>query len=158
MLTSMTGFAVGDVLAQVFIQEKQPSAGGGGGGGGGFDVPRFLRLTSFGFFVHGSSSHWFYGHLDEFISGSSMVDVVSKVLIDQVFWNPCFSVMFFGYIGLLEMKGLRNVAGKFRNEFVTSVTGSWTVWPLAHLVNFRFVPVGYFTSTRSRLATTASSR
>ena len=65
---------------------------------------------------------------------------ISEVLIDQVFWNPCFSVMFFGYIGLLEMKGLRNVAGKFRNEFVTSVTGSWTVWPLAHLVNFRFVP------------------
>jgi hypothetical protein len=67
---------------------------------------------------------------------------ISEVLIDQVFWNPCFSVMFFGYIGLLEMKGLRNVASKFRNEFVTSVTGSWTVWPLAHLVNFRFVPVG----------------
>ena len=27
-----------------------------------------------------------------------------------------------------------------RNELLTAVTGSWKVWPLAHTINFRFVP------------------
>ena len=44
-LTSMTGFALGDILAQKFIQKTDP-----------FDFLRLLRLTSFGFFVHGVSS------------------------------------------------------------------------------------------------------
>lgn len=165
-LTSFTGFAIGDILAQLFIQKCDP-----------FDWARLFRLASFGFFVHGTTSHWFYGMLDGKIPGTSAKVVFSKVFIDQVravtankaslpatppnsspciishrrvsccvcvciqvLWNPCFGVMFFAYIGMLEAKGIQYVIDKTRNDLVNAVTGSWKVWPLAHTINFRFVP------------------
>jgi len=127
-LTSFTGFALGDILAQKFIQ-KQP-----------FDWYRLFRLASFGFLVHGTSSHWFYGKLDGLIPGKDAKMVFTKVFIDQVLWNPIFGVMFFSYVALLECKGVEYVVDKTKNELLTQVTGSWKVWPIAHAINFRFIP------------------
>jgi len=127
-LTSFTGFAIGDILAQIFIQK------------GDFDFFRLFRMASFGFLVHGTTSHWFYGKLDGAIPGKSGGVVAAKVFIDQVLWNPIFGVMFFGYVALLEAKGLGYVIDKTKNELLTQVTGSWKVWPLAHTINFRYVP------------------
>ena len=78
--------------------------------------------------------------LDGKIPGTSAAAVFTKVFIDQVLWNPCFGVMFFGYIGALEGKGIQYVIDKTKNDLVNAVTGSWKVWPLAHTINFRFVP------------------
>ena len=129
-LTSFIGFAIGDVLAQVFVTPS-PS---------GFDYYRLFRLASFGLLLHGPSSHWFYGLLDGLLPSTSSHIVILKVLIDQTIWTCCFSVLFFSYTGALEMRGLRHVWRKVRRETLTQMTGSWTVWPLAHTVNFRFVP------------------
>jgi protein Mpv17 len=128
-LTSMVGFMLGDILAQVFIQKNDK-----------FDFARLARLTSFGFLIHGTSSHWFYGMLDGKIPGTSAKVVFTKVFIDQVLWNPIFGVMFFSYVAMLEAKGIAYVVNKTKNELLTQVTGSWKVWPLAHAINFRFVP------------------
>jgi len=128
-LTSLVGFALGDTLAQIFIQKNDP-----------FDWFRLFRLASFGFLVHGTTSHWFYGMLDGKIPGTSAKAVFSKVFIDQVLWTPCFGVMFFSYVALLEAKGIGYVIEKTRTELLTAVTGSWRVWPLAHAINFRFIP------------------
>ena len=128
-LTSFVGFALGDILAQIYIQKTSP-----------FDFKRLFRLASFGFLVHGTTSHWFYGMLDGKIPGTSAKVVATKVFIDQVLWNPCFGVMFFSYVALLEAKGIQYVVDKVQNELLTSVTGSWKVWPLAHTINFRFIP------------------
>jgi len=128
-LTSLVGFALGDILAQLFIQKNDP-----------FDFFRLFRLASFGFLVHGTTSHWFYGLLDGKIPGKTAKAVFSKVFIDQVLWNPCFGVMFFSYVALLEAKGIGYVVDKVQNELLTSVMGSWKVWPLAHAINFRFIP------------------
>ena len=128
-LTSLTGFALGDILAQIFIQKVKP-----------FDFYRLFRLSSFGFLVHGTTSHWFYGMLDGKIPGKSAKVVFTKVFIDQVLWNPIFGIMFFGYVAALESKGFQYVIDKTKNELMTQVTGSWKVWPLAHTINFRFIP------------------
>uniref|UniRef100_A0A7S0NSY3 Peroxisomal membrane protein MPV17 n=1 Tax=Calcidiscus leptoporus TaxID=127549 RepID=A0A7S0NSY3_9EUKA len=128
-LTSFTGFAIGDILAQKFIQKTSP-----------FDWLRLFRLASFGFLVHGTSSHWFYGKLDGLIPGTTAAVVFTKVFIDQVLWNPIFGIMFFSYVALLEVKGLDYVIDKTKTELLTQVTGSWKVWPIAHAINFRFIP------------------
>jgi len=128
-LTSFTGFALGDILAQIFIQKIDP-----------FDWARLFRLSSFGFLVHGTSSHWFYGFLDGRIPGTSAKVVFTKVFIDQVLWNPIFGIMFFSYVAAFELKGIDYVKDKVKNELLTQVTGSWKVWPMAHAINFRFIP------------------
>jgi protein Mpv17 len=128
MLTSFTGFLLGDIIAQTCIEKK------------GFDWFRLFRLSSFGFLIHGSTSHYFYGFLDGKIPGTTAPVVAGKVFIDQVLWNPIFGVMFFGYVAALEQKGFGYVVDKVKNELMSQVTGSWKVWPLAHTINFRFIP------------------
>jgi len=128
MLTSFTGFLLGDIIAQTLITK------------GDFDFFRLFRLSSFGFLIHGSTSHYFYGFLDGKIPGTSATSVASKVFIDQVLWNPIFGIMFFSYVAALESKGLQYVIDKTKNELMTQVYGSWKVWPIAHTINFRFIP------------------
>jgi len=128
-LTSLVGFCIGDILAQKFIQKTDP-----------FDWFRLFRLASFGFLIHGTTSHYFYGFLDRKIPGTDAKTVFTKVFIDQVMWNPIFGVMFFGYVAMLEAKGFAYVVDKVQNELLTQVFGSWKVWPLAHTINFRFIP------------------
>lgn len=137
-LTSFTGFALGDILAQKFIQKTDPFDWCGSRqepspsplprplrtthttqltrlathcadhphttqptrlAAHSADHPptiqptrlaappgrfRLFRLCSFGFLVHGTSSHWFYGMLDGKIPGNSAKVVFTKVFIDQV--------------------------------------------------------------------------
>ena len=94
----------------------------------GFAVRRFTRsffrlarLSSLGFFVHGSTSHYFYNFLDGKIPGKSAASVASKVFIDQVLWNPIFGIMFFSYVAALEGKGPEYVVNKVKKELLTSV-------------------------------------
>ena len=134
-LTSFVGFVLGDVLTQCFIQRSRSSSTLSS-----FDWMRLLRLASFGLLVHGPSSHVFYGALDRRIPGTSSGIVIAKVTIDQLFWSPCFSVLFFGYTSALEMRGTQYVVEKIQAESFVQVVGSWHVWPVAHAINFRVVP------------------
>ena len=90
--TSLIGFTAGDVLAQNFINEDGQS----------YDPMRTLRLGSFGFLLHGTTGHYFYGFLDGKMPGTKPITVASKVAIDQFFWNPIFGCMFFGYLNFSE--------------------------------------------------------
>eukprot|EP00616_Rhizochromulina_sp_CCMP1243_P013725 CAMPEP_0118978430 /NCGR_PEP_ID=MMETSP1173-20130426/23677_1 /TAXON_ID=1034831 /ORGANISM="Rhizochromulina marina cf, Strain CCMP1243" /LENGTH=179 /DNA_ID=CAMNT_0006928625 /DNA_START=11 /DNA_END=550 /DNA_ORIENTATION=- len=128
-LTSMTGFTLGDVLAQNFVDKKEK-----------YDVMRTVRLGSFGLLVHGTTGHYFYGFLDSKLPGTKPVTVASKVLIDQVFWNPCFGIMFFTYLGLAEGKSFADIMKKIKADLKTAVMGSWAVWVPAHTINFAFIP------------------
>lgn len=91
--TSLVGFTAGDLLAQNFVEDNDK-----------YDPMRTLRLGSFGFLVHGTTGHYFYGFLDSKLPGTKPVTVASKVIIDQVFWNPIFGLMFFGYLNAAEGK------------------------------------------------------
>jgi len=127
--TSFFGFTIGDLLAQTGFEKGED-----------YDVKRTLRLVAFGFFIHGPTSHYWYGALDNVIKGVSTGAVISKVIIDQLIWNPIECVGFFTFIGMLEGEGIEGCKLKLQNDLKTAVTGSWKVWPLAHAVNFRFIP------------------
>lgn len=129
-LTSLTGFTAGDVLAQKFVEEK----------GKPYDIMRTVRLGSFGFLVHGTTGHYFYGMLDSKLPGTKPITVATKVAIDQTIWNPIFGVMFFGYLSLMEGKSWTDYTNKLKADLKTAVMGSWAVWVPAHTINFAFVP------------------
>lgn len=128
-MTSLVGFTLGDILAQKFVEKKEE-----------YDWIRTLRLASFGFLIHGPTGHWFYGKLDKAMPGTGAKEVFTKVGIDQVLWNPIFGVMFFGYMGATSGETVGGVYNKIKRDLMTQVTGSWTVWPAAHAINFRFIP------------------
>jgi protein Mpv17 len=129
-LTSLTGFTLGDVLAQNFVEvSDQP-----------YDIMRTVRLGSFGFLIHGTTGHYFYGFLDSKLPGTAPLTVISKVAIDQTIWNPIFGIMFFGYLNLMEGKSFTDYTNKLKQDLPTAVMGSWAVWVPAHTINFAFVP------------------
>jgi protein Mpv17 len=129
-LTSLTGFTVGDILAQKFVEPADAP----------YDIMRTIRLGSFGMLFHGPTGHYFYGFLDSKLPGTAPMTVVSKVLIDQTIWNPIFGLCFFGYLNFMEGKSWAQYVEKLNADLKTAVMGSWTVWVPAHTINFRFVP------------------
>jgi|EP00970_Alexandrium_tamarense_P004894 protein Mpv17 len=129
-LTSFTGFTIGDILAQNFVNDD----------GKPYDVMRTVRLGSFGFFIHGTTGHYFYGFLDSKFPGTKPLTVATKVLIDQTIWNPIFGLMFFGYLNVMEGKSFEDYKNKIKADLKTAVMGSWAVWVPAHTINFAFIP------------------
>jgi len=129
-LTSLVGFALGDALAQKFLGAKdQP-----------FDWARLGRMAAFGFLLHGTTGHFFYGALDRAIPGTEAWKVAAKVAIDQILWAPIFTVMFFSFIGAAEGRSVKEITEKVKRDLWTGVTASWKVWPFVHAINFRFIP------------------
>ena len=129
-MTSLVGFTAGDLLAQNFVE----------GGDKPYDVMRTIRLGSFGFLLHGTTGHYFYGFLDSKMPGTKPVTVATKVAIDQTIWNPIFGCMFFGYLNLMEGKTMEDYTKKISQDLQTAVMGSWAVWVPAHTINFAFIP------------------
>lgn len=128
-LTSAVGFALGDILAQCFL-----------GGDAAFDWARFARVASFGFVLHGTTGHVWYGKLDQLLPGTEAWKVAVKVAADQVLWAPIFTAMYFSYLGLAEGRSMEYIQAKIQNDTMAGVTASWKVWPIVHAVSFRFVP------------------
>uniref|UniRef100_A0A6U0S6P1 Peroxisomal membrane protein MPV17 n=1 Tax=Eucampia antarctica TaxID=49252 RepID=A0A6U0S6P1_9STRA len=129
-LTSLTGFTLGDILAQKFVNED----------GAPYDIMRTIRLGSFGLLLHGTTGHYFYGFLDSKLPGTKPVTVATKVAVDQFFWNPIFGCLFFGYLNAAEGKSFEDYKLKLKSDLQTAVMGSWAVWVPAHTINFAFVP------------------
>jgi protein Mpv17 len=129
-LTSLVGFTAGDVLAQNFIEDSDKP----------YDIMRTVRLGSFGFMLHGTTGHYFYGFLDSKLPGTKPVTVATKVAIDQTLWNPIFGCMFFGYLNVMEGKSFDDYTKKLKADLKTAVMGSWAVWVPAHTINFAFIP------------------
>ncbi|CAM9718156.1 unnamed protein product [Discosporangium mesarthrocarpum] len=128
-MTSFTGFTIGDILAQKFINPEDE-----------YDFMRTARLASFGGLVHGPTGHYFYNFLDSKLPGTKPITVATKVAIDQTVWNPFFGVMFFTNLGQAEGKSMTQIKEKIEADLATAVMGSWTVWIPAHTVNFAFIP------------------
>ncbi|CAN0061503.1 unnamed protein product [Ascophyllum nodosum] len=126
--TSLVGFSIGDFLAQKGTSKDK------------FSYERLARMAAFGFLFHGTISHFFYNALDNTLPGTAAVTVIQKVIIDQLMWAPIFTLIFFTWIGVTSGASPNEIATKIKNDLVSGVVGSWTVWPLAHTINFKYVP------------------
>lgn len=109
-------------------------------------MKRLITISMFGFLWHGPSCHYFYNWLDEKIPGTESKILVTKIMIDQLLWCPIFLIIFFTYLGVVAEENLSTIEHKIRSDLFTAVLGSWKVWPLAHIINFKFI------HTKHRLA------
>ena len=101
---------------------------------------RLATLCSFGFIFHGPSGHFFYGWLESTIPGTDAVRVCSKVAFDQLVWCPVFMSVYIMYLGLVNRDPFAIIGNKIKNDLFGACLGSWKVWPLAHLIMFKFIP------------------
>lgn len=128
-ITSFFGFMIGDICAQSIS-------------GGVYDPLRTARLTAFGVLMDGPVGHCWYTLLDKNVrpeDPKSAEAIVTKMALDQLIWAPVFSCVFFTFIRTLE--GHPEAAlSTIQNELVPTITANYALWPLAHIINFRFVP------------------
>mmetsp|Transcript_15182 Transcript_15182/g.32563 ORF Transcript_15182/g.32563 Transcript_15182/m.32563 type:complete len:195 (-) Transcript_15182:585-1169(-) len=131
-LTSLTGFILGDIVAQ------SPDMAAGKP----WDSWRTAKMAIFGGCLHGPIGHYWYGFLDKSVmtaAPTSAAAVATKTAIDQVLWAPIFTSVFFGTMKALDNK-TDEIVPEIENKLWPTMKVNWTVWPLAHVINFRFIP------------------
>jgi protein Mpv17 len=128
--TSFTGFTVGDVLAQRFVEDADKP----------HDYARTARMASFGLLIHGTSGHFLYKFLDTTWKGAGAQAVAKKVLFDQIVWNPLFNSAFFAWLNFTEGKSVEDYKEKLIADLPKAYTASWLVWGPLHTFNFAFIP------------------
>jgi protein Mpv17 len=160
--TGFITFSVGDVLAQKLEH----------GEGKSLDLKRSLKLGLLGFVMNGVFLHSWFTYLDKVV-GTCMktkATVLYKVLADQVVYAPFAIIAYFSYATATKSSSVEpsvvtkqatevspskmSFVDKLHNDFWPTFTADCTIWPLANVVNFRYVPLLYratFTSVVSLL-------
>jgi protein Mpv17 len=51
--------------------------------------------------------------------------------------------MFIGGMGIMEGRSRKQIKEKYKDMYSDAIIANWKVWPLAQLINFRFMPLPY---------------
>lgn len=65
--------------------------------------------------------------------------IVSKIALDQVLMAPIGTCLFYIVTSVLQGE-TSQVPAKLKEKFIPTVIASYTLWPAAHAINFKFVP------------------
>jgi protein Mpv17 len=129
--TSMVGFILGDLIAQHF---GHPHAA--------IDVMRVARLAAYGLLIDGPFGSMWYDVLEQHVFPKEPLStkaVLSKTALDQVVYATIMTGVYFAVIRLLEGHP-EAIMSTLQSKFVPTLAANYMIWPLAHVVNFRFVP------------------
>ncbi|KAL0037064.1 hypothetical protein WJX77_011353 [Trebouxia sp. C0004] len=127
--TSFFGFLLGDAVAQLVV-------------GNPYNYLRTARMVIFGILMDGPIGHLWYTFLDSKVypeDPKSNKAVISKMLCDQVLWAPFFSCVFFAVIKTLEGTPAL-IIPTIKAKLVKTLLANYAMWPLAHIINFKFIP------------------
>ena len=139
-----------DLSGQAIQQALAAKAAGGAdvpssppSGGGGVDVARFARFAFFGFILQAPWNHFYYQLLDGALPPTSdpfTGTTAIKVVIDQFVQAPVFTVLIFGFLGLLEGKTVDEIKKQLDEDYVDTMLANWKLWVPATAVNIAFCP------------------
>eukprot|EP00270_Netrium_digitus_P019080 TRINITY_DN741_c0_g1_i1.p1 TRINITY_DN741_c0_g1~~TRINITY_DN741_c0_g1_i1.p1 ORF type:complete len:216 (+),score=36.27 TRINITY_DN741_c0_g1_i1:111-758(+) len=157
-LTSAVVMSVGDLTCQaisnsvVDAKESRPKTkalvaetkdvSSSGSSRSGFDLQRTARFGLVGLTLHGPFFYHGMQQLDlRFGPAKSLQMAVQKSLIGQFTLFPTYVTSFFLYMGLLEGRSGAALLDKVKAGFSAAFGAGCIFWPLANVINFRFVPV-----------------
>ena len=85
--------------------------------------------------------HFWYEMLDRAVmpdEPKATKTIVSKMLLDQLIWSPINTIIFYAALATMEGNGLA-IPAILHDKLVSTVVAGYMLWPLAHLINFKFV-------------------
>ncbi|GIL73673.1 hypothetical protein Vretifemale_3805, partial [Volvox reticuliferus] len=132
-VTSACVAALSDVVAQLIISGSYKS------------VKRTLAVACFGAIYTGPSAHYWQKFMERLFSGKKdLTTVLQKVLVDQLTYGPVCNVLFMSFATLvLEGKPFSFLLQKIAKDYPGVQLNGWRLWPLAALINYRFVPLQF---------------
>jgi len=115
-----------------------------------YDVARTLRFFIFGFTISPFLGRW-NSHLERWFPlradpGSRKVSIKAlskRVACDQIIMAPIGLGVFLGSMGIMEGRNLHQIQEKFADIYKPALLTNWKVWPIAQLINFRYMPLPY---------------
>jgi len=117
-----------------------------------YDPSRTFRFFCFGFGMGPLIGRWNtflehrfplrLGHISTH-SKVSLSSLTKRVSCDQLIMAPVGLALFLGSMGLMEGRDNNHIRGKFEDIYNHALLANWKVWPLAQLINFRFMPLPY---------------
>jgi len=152
-VTNGTLNALGDVVAQSV--QLLTSSQSNGYHQPTYDPARTIRFFIFGVGMGPLIGRWNaflerrfplrIGRPSRLISNSrvSIASLTKRVSSDQLLMAPIGLALFLASMGLMEGRDPQHIRGKFKDLYTKAVIANWQVWPLAQLINFRFMPLAY---------------
>ncbi|KAI0757232.1 hypothetical protein C8Q80DRAFT_85520 [Daedaleopsis nitida] len=116
-----------------------------------YDILRTLRFFAFGFGMGPLIGRWNF-FLERHFPLRSLGNETGKVSLralarrvgaDQLFMAPIGLAMFIGSMGVMEGRDPKHIAQRYNDIYKPALIANWQVWPLAQLINFRFMPLPY---------------
>eukprot|EP00879_Flechtneria_rotunda_P003491 GHRR01003720.1.p1 GENE.GHRR01003720.1~~GHRR01003720.1.p1 ORF type:complete len:234 (+),score=75.55 GHRR01003720.1:1580-2281(+) len=107
------------------------------------DFARTARLVGFSAIVGTPVAGVWFQFLDQYVMPTDPTNplaVCSKVALDQVVMAPFMTSIFFATMAMLDGAKGDDLAQAVKSKFKPTLLANWTVWPLAHVINFALVP------------------
>ena len=128
-VVSMLLFSASDLLAQFGAEKKKH-----------VDVLRLARMAAYAALIDAPLSHHWYQGLDQAMPASTGRNVLLKVALSQVVWEPIIvSVLVLSNVAM-RMQPPSAWVGELKQKLVTTIKVSWKVWPAIHVLNFCYIP------------------
>ncbi|KAI0786034.1 hypothetical protein C8Q75DRAFT_299481 [Abortiporus biennis] len=113
-----------------------------------YDFVRTLRFFAFGFGMGPLIGRWNFFLERHFplrrsTGNVSIPQLTKRVASDQLFMAPIGLALFLGSMGIMEGRDVPHIRGKYNDLYVPLLITNWQVWPIAQLINFRFMPLAY---------------
>ena len=92
--------------------------------------------------IDGPIGHYFYQFLDTRIrpdDPKGTQSVLTKTAIDQLIWAPAMTVVFLAFLTTLEGRP-EAIMSVVQSKLVPIYIANLGIWPLWHLINFRYIP------------------
>lgn len=109
----------------------------------GVDLARFARFAFFGLILQAPWNHFYYLLLDGALPPTEDPFTATtgiKVVIDQFVQAPVFTVLIFGFLGVLEGKTVDEIRKQLDDDYVDTMLANWKLWVPATAVNIAFCP------------------
>jgi hypothetical protein len=62
-----------------------------------------------------------------------------KLILDQLGWSPLINVVFFTLVNTFGNTP-HNIIPQLKNDLWPTLKRSWTIWPIASVINLNYVP------------------
>jgi len=109
-----------------------------------FDGQRLFRFVLYGFAVGAAQFKWY--HLLEktlpLVKGS-LLPPFKRVCADQLVFAPVSLSIFYGYMGFMEGRSLKDTQYKLQQLYWPTLKANWILWPAVQALNFSIVPLKY---------------
>nr|XP_012643711.1 protein Mpv17 isoform X1 [Microcebus murinus] len=134
VLTAGSLMGVGDIISQQLVEKR---------GLREHQTGRTLTMVSLGCGFVGPVVGGWYKVLDRFIPGTTKVDALKKMLLDQGGFAPCFLGCFLPLVGALNGLSAQDNWAKLQRDYRDALITNYYLWPAVQLANFYLVPLHY---------------